>query len=372
MKVAIIGGKLQGTEACYLAKAAGMESILIDINPAAPAAGISDCFIAADVIARDSNAVKAMRTADFVLPANENDALLKSIVEICAEYKLKLAFDPEAYEITKSKIKSDELFHKNGIPSPKYFPAGKAPYIRKPVGESGSVGVMRLESEEECIRLSGKNGETEYIIQEYIDGPSYSIEVIGTPGNYRTYAITEVHVDKDYDCYMITAPVNITAKKKDRLSGIAKKIAELVNLHGIMDVEVIDDGEELRVLEIDARLPSQTPIAVLKSSGVNLFSELADITLYGEFRNNLFNNSDEAYVVYEHYKRENGLIIQEGEHIMSAAGSLKLRYGFMGSRESISDWCGLESDFRGIFINWGDTAEEVKKWRDTLLHSLKG
>ena len=37
MKVAIVGGKLQGTEAVYLAKLAGFESILIDRNPEVPA-----------------------------------------------------------------------------------------------------------------------------------------------------------------------------------------------------------------------------------------------------------------------------------------------------------------------------------------------
>ena len=372
MKVTIIGGKLQGTEACYLAKAAGIESILIDINPHAPASGLCDRFIAADVTARDATAVEAMREADFVLPANENDELLKAIVEICEEYGLKLAFDPKAYEITKSKIKSDELCHTNGIPSPQYFPAGKAPYIKKPVGESGSAGVEKLDSAEDCRRIMEESGEAEYIIQEYLEGRSYSIEVIGLPGNYRTYTVTEVHVDEGYDCYMITSPVDIPQEKKEELSETAKRIAELVNLHGIMDVEVIDSGGELKVLEIDARLPSQTPIAVLKTSGVNFLSELADITMYGEFRGDEANKSEEMYAVYEHYRRENGVIIQEGEHMMSSAGPLKLEYDLFGSREVISDCSGLDSDFRGIFINWGKTDEEVKRWRDTLLHNLKG
>ena len=50
MKVAIIGGKLQGTEAVYLAKAAGIASILIDSNPVVPASGFADEFICGDVV----------------------------------------------------------------------------------------------------------------------------------------------------------------------------------------------------------------------------------------------------------------------------------------------------------------------------------
>lgn len=373
MKVAIIGGKLQGTEACYLANAAGIKSILIDKNPFAPASGLCDRFINGDVIKRDSAVIDAMREADFVLPANENDELLEAILSICDEYNLKLAFDPAAYAITKSKIKSDEIFHKNDIPSPRYFPAGKPPYIFKPEGESGSAGVRKLESADACFSMIEECGNSgKYIIQEYMEGPSYSIEVIGVPGNYRTYTVTEIHVDEGYDCCMVTAPVNISDEKKKSFSKIAKKIAGLVNLHGIMDVEVIDDGKELKVLEIDARLPSQTPITVLKSSGVNMLSEIADITLFGEFRSeNTADTKEENFAVYEHLRRENGQVIQEGEHSMSDANPLTLRNDFLGSREVISDYMKPGVDFRGIFINWGSTASEVDEWRNTLLHSLK-
>ena len=85
MKIAIIGGKLQATEACYLARACGMESILIDYDSSVPARGIADVFVCADVAAKDERAVKAMKEVDLVLPANENDRVLKAICEICAE-----------------------------------------------------------------------------------------------------------------------------------------------------------------------------------------------------------------------------------------------------------------------------------------------
>ena len=61
---------------------------------------------------------------------------------------------------------------------------------------------------------------------------------------------------------------------KDELRDISVKIAELIELKGIMDVEVIDDEGILKVLEIDARIPSQTPTVVYHSTGVNLLEEL--------------------------------------------------------------------------------------------------
>ena len=132
MKILIIGGRLQGTEACYLSRACGMESILIDIDPLVPASGIADRFFAGDLIKEEKAVIEAFKEADVVLPANENDELLAKIVELSDRFDKPLAFDPEAYEITKSKIRSDRLFKENDIPCPKYFPDGKAPYVVKP------------------------------------------------------------------------------------------------------------------------------------------------------------------------------------------------------------------------------------------------
>lgn len=372
MKICIIGGRLQGTEACYLARACGMESILIDIDPEVPAGGIADRFVSGDLVREEPAVIEAFRSCDLILPANENDELLAKICELSQRYGKPLAFDPEAYEITKSKIRSDRLFHENGIPAPRYFPEGKAPYVVKPSDGSGSTGVMKLETYEEALAYS-EHATPGDIIQEYLEGPSYSIEVIGQPGNYRTYTVTEVHVDEGYDCYMITSPVKLPGSKLERFSEIAVKIAELVGLRGLMDVEVIDDGEDLKVLEIDARLPSQTPIAVLKSSGMNLLEELSDMTLYGEFRkeNTAGKGQEKIFAAYEDYEKKDGVISAHGEHIMRDAGPLTFRKNFLGSMETMTDWKDSRSDFRGIFINWGKDKEEVLKWRNTLLHSSK-
>lgn len=376
MKVAIIGGKLQGTEAAYLARAAGFESILIDKNPQVPAAGLACRFVCGDVVRRDPQVLNAMREADLILPANENDALLDAICEICKEENLPLAFDREAYRISESKIRSDRLFHENHIPSPRYFPEGKGPYIAKPSEASGSVGVRYLNTREDAEAfLSGQTDRENWIVQEFLQGPSYSIEVIGVPGNYRTYTVTEIHMDDVYDCCRVTAPCSITEAQQRRFSEIGKRLAELVRLHGIMDVEVIDDGEDLKVLEIDARLPSQTPIAVYHSSGINLLEELADITIQKTFTREL--NPFTRFCSYEHYRRQNGRILQEGEHMMAEAGLLSLCTDFCGSREILWD-LDVEHpdkmagcDFRGIFVNWETSLDALEQRRSDILRNLK-
>lgn len=370
MKIAIIGGKLQGTEAVYLASVAGFESILIDKDPSVPAAGFADRFICGDVVLEEPEVVAAMKEADLVLPANENDEVLEAVCRICRREGLALAFDRQAYEISSSKIKSDRLFHENHIPAPRYYPQGRAPYMIKPAKESGSAGIMYAETEEDAERFLAACPDPEnWIIQEYLTGPSYSVEVIGVPGNYRTYAVTQIHMDSVYDCCRVTAPCHITQAQENRLYEIALKLAELVALHGIMDVEVIDDGCDMKVLEIDARIPSQTPIAVLYASGMNELSELADVIVTGDFTKKQENKK--KWSAYEHYRRSGGCVVQEGEHMMSRAGHLHIRENFCGSKVAVTDMTEDGGDFCGIFVNWENSWEELEKVRAAVLENLK-
>jgi len=372
-KVAIVGGKLQGTEAAYLARKAGMESLLIDLNENAPAAGLCDQFLCCDVTQESKELVRALNDVDFILPANENEAVLKALVRLAEKHRYRLAFDKDAYSISSSKLLSDRLIHENGIPAPRYYPDGKAPYIVKPSGFSGSEGVRRFETEEELKRFLQTVHAGEWVAQEFLDGPSYSIEVIGKPGNYRTYEITEIHMASDYDCKKVTAPCPITREQEEGFRQIAVKLAELVKLRGIMDVEVIDDGDGFKVLEIDARIPSQTPTVVYHTGGVNFMEELADLFCHGwPSGKDINKETKKKYCSYEHFMINNGKITEHGEHIMSEGGILTLRENFFGADEVISDFADGESPWRGTFINWADTAEELSRKRENMRLALLG
>ena len=54
MRLLIVGGKLQGTEAAYLAAKAGWETVLVDRREAPPAAGLADVHVIADVTADEA------------------------------------------------------------------------------------------------------------------------------------------------------------------------------------------------------------------------------------------------------------------------------------------------------------------------------
>lgn len=370
-RIAIVGGKLQGTEAAYLARKAGMESLLIDYYEKSPAMGMCDEFLCCDVTEESKELIDALNSVDFILPANENDKVLGALVKLAEKYHYNLAFDKDAYAVSSSKLLSDRLIHENGVPAPQYYPNSKAPYIVKPSGFSGSEGVKRIDTEEELKRFLEKAPRDEnWIAQEFLTGRSYSIEVIGRPGNYQTYEVTEIHMASDYDCKMVTAPCAITKEQEEEFRRIAVRLAEMVRLKGIMDVEVIDDHGEFKVLEIDARIPSQTPTVVYHTSGVNFVSELAELFCSGKLTAKT--PEKKKYCAYEHLMIKDGRFTEHGEHIMSQGGPLTLREHFFGADEVISDFVREGAPWRGTFINWADTEEELAEKRENMRLSLLG
>ncbi|MEI8217120.1 MAG: 3-methylornithine--L-lysine ligase PylC [Eubacteriales bacterium] len=376
-RLAIIGGKLQGIEACYLAGKAGIQTLLIDKNPDAPARGLCTEFINVDILLENRFLMDELCKCDLVLPALENQNVLDHLVELSQTFGFILAFDPKAYAISSSKIESDKLIHKYNLPSPAYFPNGQVPYVAKPSNGSGSDGVKILNTISEVelflAKINSENGKKEtqdWIVQEYVSGPSYSIEVIGSKAKgYKTYKITEIFVDKEYDCNKVTSYVNLDKKSRDEFSQLGRELAALVDLDGIMDVEVILNNGELKILEIDARFPSQTPTVVLQSTGENLIVELirhfckkkfVEMTANEKLESN--KEKKELFVSFEHFLVENGAISQPGEHIIGEAGKLQYIEGFCHADEALTDFNLSENrtKFCATMINKADSLEELE------------
>ena len=73
---------------------------------------------------------------------------------------------------------------------------------------------------------------------------------------------SRLHMDAYYDCKGVNAPASLSRELASTFKKISVDIARTLNLKGIIDVEAILNEGKLKVLEIDARLPSQTPTTV--------------------------------------------------------------------------------------------------------------
>ena len=357
MLVAIIGGNLQGVEATYLAKKAGWEVLLIDKNPRAAASLMCDCFLPLTITTeRDLDTVP--KHVELVIPALENNSVLRILTDWSLHTGVPLAFDMEAYAISSSKKKSNQLFDEININTPKSWPQCDFPIVVKPDAESGSRGVKIIHNEKELTsNLPMQHSLNGMVAQEYLEGPYYSIEIIGLPGNYTPLQVTELRMDRDYDCKRVLAPSGLDSIRVREFEQMAIRVAERIVLRGLMDMEVVLHDGRLKVLEIDARLPSQTPATVFHSAAINMVKLLADLFLTGKTE---INHIDPPQtVIYEHIKVTRNHIEVMGEHIMSGVGPLRWFQGLFGADEVISNFHPELNEWVATLIFKGKNMEEV-------------
>ncbi|WP_406660351.1 3-methylornithine--L-lysine ligase PylC [Methanolobus sp. ZRKC3] len=352
--IALIGGKLQGFEANYLAKKAGMQVLLIDRNPQALSRNVVDEFHCFDITVEPEKLIAISKRVSGILPVNENLATLDFLRNIQDELGCPLLFDFDAYHISMDKNRSKEYFNSIQIPTPLDRPSSP-PYFIKPPCESSSTGTAIIYDD---AGLKGLDPST--LIEEYVEGDVVSLEVIGDGRHFAVIKETKVHVDDGYDCHMVT-PMDNYPQFRD----ISYKLAKNLNLHGIMDVEAIDSEKGLKVLEIDARFPSQTPTAVYHSSGMNLLEMLLEAFLEGVQEEN--RHPDNRYCIFEHLAAMDDGLVGVGEHVLSDGNDY--RQFHISEGLEIFHCTGGEHEVFTL-ISWDGTKAETEKKRENGLEMI--
>ena len=359
MRLLVVGGKLQGTEAVYLAAKAGWETVLVDRRASPPAAGLADRHVMTDIVADEATAKALVTACDAVLPACEDLRTLEWLAARVPAWGVPLLFDLDAYRVSESKLALQELFAKLDVPRPLPWPSCGFPAVVKPDSASGSEGVSVVEDEAELsaalARLAA--GGHRPVVEEYVAGPSLSLEVLAWNGQAVPLQVTGLEFDAVYDCKRVVAPVGEAEAAGPSAAGpggscvwaqavapgtlpafdaAAVRLAVGLGLNGLMDVEVMVRDGEPRVLEIDARLPSQTPTAVYWSSGHNIV-ELLYVTARRSAPPQVARAPRRA-CVYQHVHAHDGLLEVAGEHVMGGAGPLHRAEGFFGVDEALTDY----------------------------------
>jgi pyrrolysine biosynthesis protein PylC len=367
--VGIVGGKLQGVEAAYLTRKAGWEARVVDKEPRVPAADLGDDFVQADVTV-ETELDRILGDVDLVIPTLEDDDALRSLTRWSRVAGVPLAFDPDAYAVSSSKLRSARLFEEIGLPIPAAWPQCEFPVLAKPGQGSGSEGVRvfrDLDSLENWF--SPEFPPPDWILEEFVDGSQHSLEVVGRPGSYRVLQVTDLYVDEDFDCERVIAPSILPLNLIADFEELSLTIAGALDLHGIMDVEVIFSDGKFKILEIDARLPSQTPTAVYWSTNQNMIELLADICTAPEKRLPPV-GIDLRGAVYEHIHVSGDRLKTCGEHIMTEGGSLNLMSDFFGADEAITNFEPTRDPWVATLIFCGSNRHEACEKRNRSIAEI--
>lgn len=347
--ICIIGGKLQGFEVTYLAHKAGMKVVLVDRREKPLIRSAVDEFHCFDIIREPERLIGLSEKVDAMIPVNENFETIGFLRTIKERLVCPLLFDFDAYHISMDKKRSKDFFYSIDVPTPADNPTSP-PYFVKPPCESSSVGTSIIYDNRELEGL-----DPSMLIEEYVEGDVVSLEVVGDGENFAVAKETKVHIDSTYDCHMVT-PIDHYQELRD----ISLKLARSLKLRGIMDIEAIDSPRGLKVLEIDARFPSQTPSAVYHSSGINLVEMLMQAFLNGiEETDNSIVVPDRNHCTFEHLALIEGELVPVGEHVISQGTD----YHVFHSSEGLDIFECIGDTKVFTLMSWGPGEEEAEKNR---------
>lgn len=370
MKLAVIGGALQGMGVAYLAKKAGIRTVIIDRWPDAPGFSLADEHVVLDVVEDEDEAMSIIDDCDAVLPANEDIVTLNHLTTMMRGTSVPLIYDPRAYRISRSKLLSNKLMRSLDVPMPAPWPDCGFPVIVKPSDESRSVGVSRADNQrqlEKGIKTARLYGGG-VVIQEFVSGPSVSLEVIGNGGEAVPLVTTQVLFDETYDCKMVMSPPENALFDEDLFRSSCEKIAMELDLKGIMGMEAMVSKGIAEVIEIDARFPSQTPAAVYHSHGVNMVHMLLE--LFTADRLVRPDTRGGKVAIYEHVLKQGYVLRSKGEGSLTLFKGMQVRPGLFGSDEMITNYRPEEHTWVGTIICTGGTIGEAKKKRDACIRNI--
>lgn len=371
-RICIVGGALQGMEAVFLSGKAGYETVVIDRREDAPALSLCDEPHVLNPVEDPAAAGLVMSGCDVVLPACEEMDLLEALHGICSEVGVPLLFDRDAYAVSSSKLESNRVMSGIGAPLPKPWPECGFPVIVKPSGFSGSVGVSVAEDDrglEEGLRRVHELGD-DAVVQEFVHGKSVSIEVIGDGTDAASFVTTEVILDSNYDCKMVVCSPDVLSPEDDReFADIGARVARAIGLSALMDVEAILTPKGLRVLEIDARIPSQTPAAIWAATGFNLLEALVEIS-GGRPCASVPRPRVASASAYFHLVFRDGVLRACGEKEFGHVRSPHMVQGLFGSDDAITDYVPGSSEWRGTFIVSAGTRGEAMSRAEEVVAAI--
>lgn len=243
--IVILGAGLMQKPAILSAKELGFHTIVVDADKNAVSIPLAHEFFQIDL--KDKEGILAlcqklkaspMGLAGVFTAGTDFSASVSYVCE-----KLGLAAHSYQAALNASiKTQMRQCFEEKGVPSPKFIRAGKdqingelftragrlmkLPFVVKPVDNMGARGCRMVRSQEEflpAVKIAAECSRSgNAIIEEYMDGPEYSIDALIYNGKFIVTGFAVRHIK--YEPYFIevghTMPAILDQKSHDELISV--------------------------------------------------------------------------------------------------------------------------------------------------------
>ena len=392
--ILIFGGGLNQLTLIKAAKSLGVKSIVIDPNPNAPGKSIADHFVV--VAPKDYEHTKAVAerfSVDGIVTAQMENPL--ALMAKLAAEKGYIFPSPDVIKTATNKWEMKAAFNAYGVPCAKgvllnaeddlsmvYEAQLDFPLIIKPLNAFSSRGVYRVENETELAAFRPKTAafskDGKLIVEEFLEGPEYSIEALTHQGHTEIIQYTEKFVTPfPYTVEMgHLQPADLTPQQRAAIGKAVKGAIEAVGLQNTAShTEVKWTPKGPKVVEIGPRLGGDfiSSYLTLYSSGVNMDEAAIQIALGDRPEINI---SHEAYSYIRYFSEEPGRVVEEINSVEAPLFDEHVLFSHIFlSPEQIVPALTHSAERSGFVLVKGQTREEAmdmaKKASQTLKESIK-
>ncbi|WP_100448872.1 ATP-grasp domain-containing protein [Glycomyces xiaoerkulensis] len=128
------------------------------------------------------------------------------------------------------------------------------PAVAKPVDGAGSVGVRILRNRDDAQAL-GDRPVTAWLVEEFLDGPEFSVEAFSQDGEHRIVAVTEKHLLPNRVEIGHTVPAALPPAWRDEAATEVARFLDAMELRrGPSHTEVIFTRDGARIVESHNRV----------------------------------------------------------------------------------------------------------------------
>lgn len=264
MRLGIVGGGQLGLMLAEAAQKIGVETVVLEPTPEAPAS-----LITRQVLGdfKDYDAVKAFAAEADVLTFEIESANAEALAELAAEgYPVHPS--PSTLSIIKDKLAQKTFLREHGIPVgpfmdvPDEQAARKAgevlgyPYVLK--ARSGGYdgrGNATVGSAEDIPAAIEKLGGTRLYAEGFVhfEKELAVVAVRSLSGDVRTYPVVET-IHENHICVTVMAPAQVDAALREKAEALAARIMEAFHGAGVFGIEMFLANGEVLINEIAPRV----------------------------------------------------------------------------------------------------------------------
>lgn len=270
-KLVIIGANNFQLPLINKARSLGYETHVFAWEQGAKGKTIADYFYPVSIIEKEQILKEAERIKPDGIISIGSD-LASITVNFIADKLGLIGNSMESTRITTNKYAMREVLSRNGLPCPKFTKSndpgeiadicGDFPLIVKPTDRSGSRGVTKVndiqELEHAISRAASESFSSGCIIEQFVSGREYSVEMISWQGVHHFLQITEKETSSEP--YFVEKghhqPADIPQSIKENIIETLNKALTCLGVEfGASHSEILLSGnDDINIVEIGARM----------------------------------------------------------------------------------------------------------------------